>query len=71
MSEGAGDRQDGVEKYPGLLRTRNVCLDQVRDLSVDIFQGFLGVMTRYVQDRGYINPGVYQRNFVLYLRYKV
>ena len=45
--------------------------DQVRDLSMNVLQGCLGVMTRYVQDRGYINPGVYRREFVLYLRYKV
>ena len=38
---------------------------------MNILQGFLGVMMGYVQDGGYINPGVYRREFVLYLRYKV
>ena len=38
---------------------------------MNILQGFFGVVMGYVQDRVYINPGVYQREFVLYLRYKV
>ena len=69
MPEGAGDRQDSVEKYPGLFRTHNVSLDQVQDLGMNILQGFLSVMTGYGQEGGYINPGVYWREFVLYLRY--
>ena len=48
-----------------------MCPDQVRDLSMNILQGFFGVVTGYVQDGVYINPGVYRREFVLYLRYKV
>ena len=69
MPEGAGDQQDSVEKYPGLFRTHNVGPDQVRDLGMGILQGSLSVMTGYGQGRGYINPGVYWREFVLYLWY--
>ena len=45
--------------------------NQVRDLGMNILQGFLSVMMGYGQGGGYINLGVYQREFVLYLRYQV
>ena len=38
---------------------------------MNILQGFLSVMTGYGQDGGYINPGVYWRESVLYLRYEI
>ena len=71
MLEGAGDQQDSVEKYPGLFGSCNVGPDQVRDLGMNILQGFLSVMTGYGQGRGYINLGVYRREFLLNLRYQI
>ena len=38
---------------------------------MNVLQGFLSVMTGYGQGRGYINLGVYRREFVLHLRYQV
>ena len=38
---------------------------------MNVLQGFLSVMTGYGQGRGYINLGVYRREFVLHLWYQV
>ena len=38
---------------------------------MNVLQGFLSVMMGYGQGGGYINLGVYRREFVLHLRYQV
>ena len=55
----------------GRIVLKNVGPDQVRDLGMNILQGFLSVMMGYGQGGGYINLGVYQREFVLNLWYQI